>query len=367
MSGLRARLRQERPMPLDVAFHCRPGEVLALVGPSGSGKSSILRAVAGLMPLARGRIECDGEVWLDSLHGRFLPARRRRVGMVFQDYALFPHLSALDNVAEALTDRPRAQRRARAGEWLERVHLKGLERRRPAEMSGGQRQRVALARALAREPAVLLLDEPFSAVDRATRERLYLELAELRRELAMPVVLVTHDMGEAALLADRMYIVHEGRGLQAGSPEELLLRPASALVARLVGHRNLHPGRILGPSATPGRVVVDWRGIHLEAAAASGIPGQGVDWLIPEGVVQLMRRQGPPRRRWENVLPGRVAEAVTLGDAVTACVLVRDEPSRRIRMRLSLHAARRNRLAAGERVEISLPAEAIHVMPSGGR
>jgi molybdate transport system ATP-binding protein len=229
-------------------------------------------------------------------------------------------------------------------------------------MSGGQRQRVALARALAREPAVLLLDEPFSAVDRATRERLYLELAELRRELHMPVVLVTHDMNEAALLADRMYIVHEGRGLQSGAPEELLLRPRSALVARLVGHRNLHPGRVLGPAGTPGRVLMDWRGLELEVAArAPG--GQAVDWLIPEGVVQLMRRPGGPRRRWENVLPGRVTEAVILGDTVTACVLVHDDPARRIRMKLNLHAARRNRLEPGAQVDISLPAEAIHLMP----
>ncbi len=151
----------------------------------------------------------------------------------------------------------RGELRARAAAWLARVHLKGLEDRRPAQMSGGQRQRVALARALAREPAVLLLDEPFSAVDRATRERLYLELAELCHELAMPVVLVTHDMGEAAPLADRMYIVHEGRGLQSGPPEDLLLRPRSGLVARLVGHRNLHQGWILGPTVRESRVVLD--------------------------------------------------------------------------------------------------------------
>ncbi len=362
--GLEVRLQQARPIPLEVDFVCAPGEVLALVGPSGSGKTSILRAIAGLMPQAHGHVACSGVLWMDPALNRPVPARARRVGMVFQDYALFPHLTALDNVAEALTHLPRGERRVRAAAWLERVHLKGLERRRPAQMSGGQRQRVALARALAREPAVLLLDEPFSAVDRATRERLYLELAELRRELAMPVLLVTHDMGEAALLADRMYIVHEGRGLQSGTPEQLLLRPDSALVARLVGHRNLHPGRILGPAAREGRVMVDWAGIPLEVAATRPpAPGRWVDWLIPEGVVQLMRRHGTPRRRWENVLPGRVIEAVALGDTVTACILVHDDPKRRIRMRLGLHAARRNRLETGAQVEISLPAEAIHLMP----
>ncbi|MDO9127063.1 MAG: ATP-binding cassette domain-containing protein, partial [Parvibaculum sp.] len=164
--GLAVRLQQETPIPLDVTFSVAPGEAMALVGPSGSGKTTVLRAIAGLYRAADGQIACNGEVWFDSATGLHLPARQRRAGLVFQSYALFPHLTALANVMEALSDTPREPRRAAAMALLARVHLNGLEDRRPAQLSGGEQQRVAVARALARRPDVLLLDEPFSAVDR---------------------------------------------------------------------------------------------------------------------------------------------------------------------------------------------------------
>jgi molybdate transport system ATP-binding protein len=203
-AGLAVRLRQTRPIPLDVALACAPGELLALVGPSGSGKSTTLRAIAGLHRTKDGLVCCGGRTWLDTGNGIDLPPHRRSVGFVFQSYALFPHMTALGNVTAALGHRPAGERETRGRELLAQVRLAGLEARRPAELSGGQQQRVAVARALAREPSVLLLDEPFSAVDRSTRERLYRELVELRRGLAIPMVLVTHDLEEAALLADRL-------------------------------------------------------------------------------------------------------------------------------------------------------------------
>ena len=174
--GLLVRVRQSTPIPLDAELACPSGEVLALTGPSGGGKTTLLRLIAGLARAEDARIECGGEVWLDTGRAVNLPVRQRRVGFVFQNYALFPHMTALSNVEAALGDLSLVERRARAIELLERVHLAGLESRRPAELSGGQQQRVAVARALARDPKVLLLDEPFSAVDRATRERLYREL-----------------------------------------------------------------------------------------------------------------------------------------------------------------------------------------------
>ena len=159
--GLTVYLEQTAPIPLSVRFDCAPGELLALIGPSGSGKTTVLRAIAGLMRVTRGRIACGDAAWFDAETAIALSPQARRVGFVFQDYALFPHLDALDNVAIAVGSMPREAARAKARAWLARVNLAGLEQRRPHELSGGQKQRVAIARALAREPRVLLLDEPF--------------------------------------------------------------------------------------------------------------------------------------------------------------------------------------------------------------
>jgi len=229
--GLHVELRQAAPIPLHVDLSCREGELLALVGVSGSGKSTILRTIAGLYHPERGRVTCGGETWLDTAIDIGVPPHLRRVGLVFQSYALFPHMTALRNVMTALGHRPRAERAGRAQALLAQVHLQGLEDRRPMELSGGQQQRVAVARALAREPAVLLLDEPFSAVDRPTRRRLHAELAELRQAVRIPIVLVTHDIDEAVALADRICVLDRGETLQTGRPADLLAAPANARVA----------------------------------------------------------------------------------------------------------------------------------------
>ncbi|MEX0840260.1 MAG: ABC transporter ATP-binding protein [Parvibaculum sp.] len=232
--GLTVRLRQDKLIPLDVDFAVAPGEAMALVGPSGSGKTTTLRAIAGLYRPVAGRIACNGMAWFDSAAGIHMPARQRRAGLVFQSYALFPHLTALANVMEALNDTAREMRREAAMALLARVHLDGLEERRPAQLSGGEQQRVAVARALARRPDVLLLDEPFSAVDRVTRRKLRRELAELRRDLPMPVVLVTHDLDDVTRLADRLCVMHKGRILQSGTVAEVMTQPASAEIAELL-------------------------------------------------------------------------------------------------------------------------------------
>ena len=233
-TGLAVRLRQDGPIPLQVEFAVAPGEILALVGPSGSGKSTTLRAIAGLYAPEGGRVACRGLLWFDGDAGISVAARERRVGMVFQSYALFPHLTAAENVMEALGDVCPEQRRDRARALLQRLHLNGLEDRRPAALSGGQQQRVAVARALARKPDALLLDEPFSAVDRVTRRRLRRELGELRRELSMPVILVTHDLDDVIRLADRMCVLNGGQILQTGTVEQVMAHPASPLVAELL-------------------------------------------------------------------------------------------------------------------------------------
>jgi len=233
-AGLTVKFKQNAPIALDIEFGVAPGEIVALVGPSGSGKSTTLRAIAGLYAPSGGRVACNRLVWLDCDAGISMPPRGRRAGMVFQSYALFPHLTAVENVVEALGDVRPGERQAHARALLGRMHLDGLEDRRPAQLSGGQQQRVAVARALARRPDVLLLDEPFSAVDRVTRRRLRRELIELRRELSMPVILVTHDLDDVVRLADRMCVLNGGKILQTGTVEEVMARPASPLIAELL-------------------------------------------------------------------------------------------------------------------------------------
>lgn len=226
-------MRAEAPIALDLAFSVRAGEVLAIVGPSGAGKSTVLRTIAGLWRPTGGRVAVGGAVWLDTADGTDLPPHRRAAGMVFQSYALLPHLTALGNVALATGHLPRAERGPRALRLLAMMGLEGFAERRPADLSGGQQQRVAVARALARDPDVLLLDEPFSAVDRPTREGLYDALLALRGQLSMPVVLVTHDMDEAQRLADRMLVLDRGRKVASGSSAEVLGDPAALRVLGL--------------------------------------------------------------------------------------------------------------------------------------
>jgi molybdate transport system ATP-binding protein len=222
-------------LELDVALQVRPGECLALAGPSGAGKTSVLRVAAGLVRPERGRVEADGEIWLDTERGVDLPPERRRCGYVFQEYALFPHLNAWQNVAYPLRGVPRGERRERALELLGRFGLRELAGARPRTLSGGERQRVALARVLARRPAVLLLDEPLSALDARTRAAASRELAAVLREVEVPALLVTHDFAEAAQLGDRVGVIDAGRVVQEGTPSELAAAPRSAFVADFTG------------------------------------------------------------------------------------------------------------------------------------
>ncbi len=363
-NGLDVRIAQQAPIPLRATFKCPPGRVLALVGPSGSGKTTILRAIAGLHQPERGRVICRGATWLDTSQRIALAPQRRKVGFVFQNYALFPHLTAEENVIAAMSHVPARERSKRARALLVRVRLGGLNRRRPAELSGGQQQRVAVARALARDPDVLLLDEPFAAVDRVTRRKLYLELAEMRTQLEMPVVLVTHDLDEAAMLADELCILHRGRTLQQGEPFRVMTRPASVLVARLVDMKNVFSARIA--AQPPGKVAtfLDWEGVQLEARHAPGFePNARVAWAVPADAVILHRRDRPSRGEHENPVQGVIAEFIPLGSQADLTIHVNGRPEMALHTSVSMHVAGRNRLAKGEPVGVSLLASGIHVMP----
>ncbi|MBW3558012.1 MAG: ABC transporter ATP-binding protein, partial [Actinobacteria bacterium] len=279
-------------LDLDVSLSVGTDEVVALVGPNGAGKTTLLRALAGLEPLLAGRVVVAGQVLEDAAAGVRVAPEKRPIGVVFQDYLLFPHLSALENVAFGLRSRGRGRTAARqlAGGWIERMGLTARADARPDELSGGEAQRVALARALALEPRLLLLDEPLSALDRQARVEVR---TQLRRQLAaFPGVrlLVSHDPVEAISLADRLVVLEEGRVVQSGTLTDISTRPRSRYVAELVGV-NLFEGEGGGD-----HVVLDG-GSRLVVAGA----GHGrVFALVHPRAVSLHRRapEGTPRNVW---------------------------------------------------------------------
>ena len=283
---------------LDVRLEVAAGETLAVLGPNGAGKTTLLRALAGLVPLDAGRIELDGAVLEDASKGARLPTDRRPIGVVFQDYLLFPHMTALDNVAYGLRCRgmSRRQARAAASEWLARVGLGDRSDARPGALSGGQAQRVALARALAIQPRLLLLDEPLAALDARTRVEMR---RELRRHLASfggARVLVTHDPLEAMALAHRLLVLEGGRVVQEGSPSEISARPRSAYVADLVG-LNLIEGE-----ARAGRLVTS---SGAELVLAEPVDGDVFAVVHPRAVALYRSRpDGTPRNVWRGAVEG---------------------------------------------------------------
>ena len=335
-----------------------------MVGPSGSGKTTILRAIAGLYQPQFGSIVCQGEVWQNSTHKLFLPAHQRHVGLVFQHYALFPHMTVLDNIRQALNDVPQQQRKPHALELLKKVHLEGLENRYPKTLSGGQQQRVAVARALARRPKVLLLDEPFSAVDQVTRRKLYRELLALRQSLAMPMILVTHDLEESTLLADRIALLHKGDILQTGTPKSVAAHPKTATVARLMDQQNLFTAQVLDHQEQSQKTILRWRGIILEAAYQPQFRvNDRICWMIQSANVLLHRRDRPSKGDRENPLHGQVTEYLESNGQASLLVEVDRELKINIAINVPLHVAKRNRLGLDENIGISLLSEGIHLMP----
>ncbi len=352
-------LRQNAPIPLSLQLSVRAGELLALVGPSGSGKTTVLRSIAGLYRPHYGTIQCRDDVWLDTRNNIDRPPQQRRAGLVFQNYALFPHLTVRANLTVAMDQGTAAAQRTEALRLLETVHLKGLEDRYPHELSGGQQQRVAVARALARQPRVLLLDEPFSAVDQMTRKRLQNELARLRRRIEVPIILVTHDLNEASALADRICVLHNGHALQTDHADSLFRRPCSPQVARLLGHNNVFNGRLLKVNGQPR---LQWGDQQLELATTPPLPtGSDVDWFIPDSDILLHRRGRPSLGERENPVTGRVTECVSLGAQTEVIMRCRGD-AQPLRLQISTHAARRNDIRIDAEIRVSLLAEGIHVM-----
>jgi len=305
--SLAAAVRVARgPLTVELDLQVADGEVLAVLGPNGAGKSTLLRVLAGLLPPDGGRVTVGPETWDDVDAGVHVPAHERRLGMVFQDHLLFPHLSVADNVAFGLRTRGvrKPAARAAARDWLVRVGIGELGDRRPGQLSGGQAQRAALARALVGEPALLLLDEPLSALDARTRLTVRAELRRHLAEFAGSTVLVTHDPVDAMALADRVVVVEEGRVVQAGTPADVSRHPRTDYVARLVGLALL-PGTGAGTT-----VRLDGGG---RVAVAEETAGEVFVAVRPESVALYPARpEGSPR----NVWPLRLVSATPHGSTV---------------------------------------------------
>ncbi|MCW3013935.1 MAG: molybdate transporter, ATPase subunit [Solirubrobacterales bacterium] len=296
---------------LDVALEVPAGTCLALAGPSGAGKSSVLRIVAGVVRPDAGHVTCDGDAWLDTATGVDLPPERRSCGYVFQDYALFPHLNAWQNVAYALRHLDRGERRRRAVALLERFGIAPLAEARPRTLSGGERQRVAVARALAREPRVLLLDEPLSALDTRSRARAGRELKSTLAAIGVPTLLVTHDFTEAALFGDRVGILDEGSVIQQGTPADLAARPTSAFVADFTGAVVL-TGTARAAADGLTHVALDGGGTIVSTDTAEGpVAATIYPWEIAVGAAG-QREQGSA----QNHLAAQVVSLTVLGNRV---------------------------------------------------
>jgi putrescine transport system ATP-binding protein len=289
------------PAVSGVSLDIARGEFFALLGPSGCGKTTLLRMLAGFEIPDEGRILLDGEDIVP------VPPHRRPVNMMFQSYALFPHLTVENNVAFGLKQEhlPRAEIEARVAEMMKLVHIEQFARRRPHQLSGGQRQRVALARALVKRPKVFLLDEPLAALDKKLRAQTQFELKELQRRLGVTFVIVTHDQEEAMIMADRIGVMDHGRLVQVGSPADIYEKPNSRWVAEFIGEVNIVEGEMIGPS------VVRTQAGELRVPPKDGPQGRVAVAIRPE---KVHLASAAPASAPENCFPGRVTSIAYRGD-----------------------------------------------------
>ncbi len=340
-----------------ISFEVPAGAFFTLLGPSGCGKTTTLRSIAGLERPDGGQIELDGAVVYSSREGVFVPPNQRDIGMVFQSYAIWPHMTVFDNVAFPLRvgrGRPaRAETADRVRRALATVRLDGLERRPATRLSGGQQQRLALARALVREPKVLLLDEPLSNLDAKLREQMRLELRQLQRALGITTVYVTHDQAEALAMSSVVAVMHEGRIVQVGRPREIYERPANRFVTDFIGATNLVPGRVAG--ALGGDL---YRVETAHGPMTCAIPGgtaAGRDVLVSVRPEDVSIHDHPAEGAWE----GTVEQVVFLGERVDCRIAVGD-------LVLRAHAHPTVRVRRGDRVRLTFrPERCVAIRPEG--
>jgi molybdate transport system ATP-binding protein len=351
---------------LRVAFQVNR-EVLVLFGPSGAGKSMTLSCIAGLARPDRGLIRLDGRVLFEN-DGRYrqeVPLHKRRIGYVFQNYALFPHMTVVQNLAYGIRSRHSARTRVEA--MLTRLHLEGLADRYPHQISGGQQQRVALGRALMIEPVLLLLDEPFAALDGAVRESLQTDVVDLQRELGLSIIYITHNLMDAFALGDRLAVIQAGRLQQVGPIQEVFHRPNSRTVAEITGVRNLLEGKV-GSSGAEG-LVITWGGHTILAPPAPRVPGERVTFYIrPEDVKLLYPDRPLTSTVLHNRFVGRVLRATPAGTWMTVRLAMepkspQGEDEVGLESRLPMRAYRALGLEIGAPIAFSLRRDGIMLLP----
>jgi len=352
---------------LNVELTAPENQIIVLFGPSGAGKSMTLAAIAGFVSPDAGRIVVGTQVLFDSDRQIDLPPQRRRIGLVKQDLALFPHLTVEQNITYGLFREPAEAQQERAQLLLRRVNLDGLALRYPAQLSGGQQQRVALARALAPKPELLLLDEPFSALDAPTRMQLRNELLNLQRQIRIPIMFVTHDLGEAYFLADRLAVIDQGKILQVDTPGEILRHPCCLGVARAIGVKNILSGEVVGRDQAGCRVRVGE--VILDVLPGEFDIGAQVNVCLRPERVMLLRPERADRSSNENTLQGEIIHEMS--DGMMATLFFRAAEARLsadatrdydLQIELPVYIYERLDLAHQRRWAVSLRKNAIHLI-----
>lgn len=339
-------VRRNRDFNLRLSLSIPPGKTAALVGPNGAGKTTAVAAIAGLIPIERGYIRLAHETLDDPASGVYVPPEKRRVGVVFQDYLLFPHLSVMDNIAFGLRNRGagKEEARSKAGEWMERMGLTALARRRPRELSGGQAQRVALARALITEPDLLLLDEPLAALDVSNRIQLRRTLSRHLESFPGPRLVITHEPAEAFLLADEINIIEEGVITQGGTADDIRIRPRTVYAADLAG------SNLLMGTAAGGEIDLGGHRLHV-----ANHPEGEVLVTIRASAVSLHRHRpdGSPRNTW----PTKIELMEPLGERVR----LRTGPPLALTVEITAEAVSELALVEGEEVWVAIKATEIGI------
>lgn len=351
---LEVKLKKSLPgFNLDVAFSV-DREILAILGPSGSGKTMTLQCIAGLVRPDEGYIKLNDKVLLDSARKTCVPPRTRKVGFVFQNYALFPHLTVKENIAFGIKSLPRPEVEVKVAQWLEKMNITGLEQRFPRQLSAGQQQRVALARALATEPDALLLDEPFSALDTQVKERLELELMALQNYYRGNILLVTHNLAEGYKLASKIAVYESGHVVQCDHKSKVIASPINRTVARLTGVRNLMRGSITEIDDATVKVQVPELGGVLRVATKDSVnytPDQPVTIGIRPEFIHIVDEPG------ENAFyctADRIVESISLLDCYFH---VNTEMTSKHWVEVSLPKLQAHRFQEGQKCYVYLPPE----------